>query len=359
VPFGTFLSGGIDSSLVTAIAQHLSDKPVKTFSIGFKEGKFNEAHHARAVAKHLNTEHNEKILSYNDALDLLETVFETYDEPFADSSAFPTLLVSKFAREHVTVILSGDGGDETYLGYGFYEWGKRLNNPFVKTFRKPIASALSLGNSRYKRAAQLFQNENEDRLKSHIFSQEQYLFSATEVNVLLTDDYKESILFNEKIITPNRQLSFTEQQALFDMKYYLQDDLLVKVDRASMQHSLEVRVPLIDYRLIHFALNLSEDLRKQNGITKYLLKEVLYDFVPKHFFDRPKWGFGIPLGEWLQKDWKFLIDDYLNKEAIENAGIFNYQVVNQLVQRFFKGETYLYNRIWLVIIVQKLFCKLS
>jgi asparagine synthase (glutamine-hydrolysing) len=357
VPFGTFLSGGIDSSLVTAIAQHLSDKPVKTFSIGFKEGKFNEAHYARAVAKHLNTEHYEKTLSYNDALDLLETVFETYDEPFADSSAFPTLLVSQFAREHVTVILSGDGGDETYLGYGSYEWGKRLSNPIVKAFRKPIANALNLGNSRYKRAAQLFQYENEAKLKSHIFSQEQYLFSEAEISNLLTDDYKQTLVFDEQIVTPKRNLSFAEEQALFDMKYYLQDDLLVKVDRASMQHSLEVRVPLIDYRLIHFALNLNEDLRKQNGITKYLLKEVLYDFVPRHFFDRPKWGFGIPLGEWLQKDWKFLIDDYLNKTAIESAGIFNYQFVDQLVQRFLKGETYLYNRIWLMIILQKFISK--
>ncbi len=359
VPFGTFLSGGIDSSLVTAIAQHLSEKPVKTFSIGFKEGKFNEAHYAHAVAKHLKTEHYEKTLSYNDALDLLETVFETYDEPFADSSAFPTLLVSQFAREHVTVILSGDGGDETYLGYGFYEWGKRLNNPLVKVLRKPIATTLSFGNNRYKRAAQLFQYENEAKLKSHIFSQEQYLFSEAEINNLLTDDYKQTLAFDEEIITPKRNLSFAEEQALFDMKYYLQDDLLVKVDRASMQHSLEVRVPLIDYRLIQFALNLSEDLRKQNGITKYLLKEVLYDFVPKQFFDRPKWGFGIPLGEWLQKDWRFLINDYLNEQAINQAGIFNYQVVNQLIQRFFKGEIYLYNRLWLMVITQRNLGKFS
>jgi asparagine synthase (glutamine-hydrolysing) len=152
-------------------------------------------------------------------------------------------------------------------------------------------------------------------------------------------------------------LSTIEEQAMFDLKYYLQDDLLVKVDRASMQHSLEVRVPLIDYRLVHFALNLSEDLRKQQGISKFLLKEVLYDLVPKHFFERPKWGFSIPLVEWLQKDWKFLIDDYLNKEAIESDGIFNYQSVNQLVEHFFKGETYLYNRIWLMIVVQKFLSK--
>lgn len=354
VPFGTFLSGGIDSSLVTALAQKLSNKPVKTFSIGFSEGKFNEAHHAKAVAQYLKTEHHEKILSYNDALDLFDTVFDAYDEPFADSSAFPTLLVSKFAREHVTVILSGDGGDETYLGYGTYDWGKRLNNRVIGAFRKPIGSLLKLGDNRYKRAAQLFEYETKSRLKSHIFSQEQYCFSENEVRHLLNDDFKQSLNFNEEIITPERGLSFAEEQALFDLKYYLQDDLLVKVDRASMQYSLEVRVPLLDYRLVHFALNLSEDLRKQKGITKYLLKEVLYDLVPKQFFDRPKWGFGIPLVNWLKNDWRFLIEQYLNKEAIETVGIFNYQSVNQLVQRFLKGEDYLYNRIWLVIVAQKI-----
>jgi asparagine synthase (glutamine-hydrolysing) len=353
VPFGTFLSGGIDSSLVTALAQKLSDKPVKTFSIGFKEGKFNEANHARAVAEYLKTEHHEKILSYNDALDLLDTVFDAYDEPFADSSAFPTLLVSKFAREHVTVILSGDGGDETYLGYGSYEWNKRLNNPLINTFKKPIGILLGMGDNRAKRAAQLFQYPNKKRIKSHIFSQEQYCFSENELQDILNPEFKAALAFDENIITVGRKLSTIEEQALFDLKYYLQDDLLVKVDRASMQHSLEVRVPLIDYRLVHFALNLSEDLRKHKGISKFLLKEVLYDLVPKHLFERPKWGFSIPLVEWLQKDWKVLIDDYLNKEAIESAGIFNYRMVNALVSRFLKGETYLYNRIWLIILVQK------
>lgn len=355
VPFGTFLSGGIDSSLVTAIAQSISVKPVKTFSIGFKENKFNEAAYARKVSQYLKTEHHEKILSYQDALQLLETVFETYDEPFADSSAFPTLLVSQFAREKVTMILSGDGGDETYLGYGAYEWGKRLQNPIINNFRKPIEKALQLGNNKYKRAANLFSFENNAHLKSHIFSQEQYCFTIQEINNLLRQEIKEIIHLDENIITSNRQLSFVEQQSLFDMKYYLQDDLLVKVDRASMRHSLEVRVPLIDYRLIHFALNLSEDLRKKKGIAKYLLKEVLYDFVPKPYFDRPKWGFSIPLIQWLKNEWCFLIEDYLNEEAISKAEILNFKTVNQLVTRFLNGEDYLYNRIWILILIQRFF----
>jgi len=353
VPFGTFLSGGIDSSLVTALAQRLSDKPVKTFSIGFNESKFNEANYAKRVAGFLKTEHYEKFLSYKDALDLLETSFEVFDEPFADSSIFPTLLVSKFAREHVTVILSGDGGDETYLGYGTYEWGKRLENPFVKAFRKPISKFLSLGDNRLKRAANLFDYNNEQDLKSHIFSQEQYYFTRKEIDGLLSKDYHSVFSIEEDIYSPNRTLSFTEHQSIFDLKYYLQDDLLVKVDRASMRYSLEVRVPLIDYRLVHFALNLSENLRRQRGITKFLLKEVLYDLVPKELFNRPKWGFGVPLGDWLQNEWRFLIDEYLDKSVIESVGIVKYEKVKMLIERFLKGENFLYNRIWLLIILHK------
>lgn len=353
VPLGTFLSGGIDSSLVTAIAQKLSDKPINTFSIGFKEGKFNEADYAAKVAGHLGTNHHESILSYQDVLDHFETLFTSYDEPFSDSSAFPTMLVSEFARKHVKVILSGDGGDESYLGYGSYEWGKRLSHPISKVFKNQIRGVLKKGNSRFKRAAGLFDYQSEKRIKSHIFSQEQYLFSEKEIERILNAEYKQDVSIDENIIALNRKLSIQEQQALFDMKYYLQDDLLVKVDRASMLHSLEVRVPLIDHRLVKFALNIDENLRKQKGITKYLLKEVLYELVPKELFDRPKWGFSIPLIEWLQKDWRFLIEDLLNKNAVQEVGLFNYDIVNQYVKRFLNGEYYLYNRIWLMILLQK------
>jgi asparagine synthase (glutamine-hydrolysing) len=359
VPFGTFLSGGIDSSLVTAIAQKISDIPLKTFSIGFDEGKFNEAFHARKVAEYLKTEHYEKVLSYADALDLLDTFFDSFDEPFSDSSAFPTLLVSKFAREKVTVILSGDGGDETYLGYGAYNWGRRLSNPAVKFFRKPIARILKAGNNRQKRAAELFAYQDKSRIKSHIFSQEQFCFSEREINALLNDNFKTSFSFDENYQLLNRTLSITEEQALFDLQYYLPDDLLTKVDRASMRYSLEVRVPLLDYRLVHFALNLNEELRKKRGITKYLLKQILFEFVPEKYFDRPKWGFSIPLIQWLNNEWRFLIEDYLNKEAIESVGIFNYQTVNQYVKCYLNGETYFYNRIWIMIIVQRFYKHLN
>jgi len=352
VPFGTFLSGGIDSSTVTAIAQSISSQPVKTFSIGFREAKFNESEYAKVVSKHLGTHHHEFIVTENDSLDLIEQMMTAYDEPYADSSAIPTMLVSKLARKHVTMTLSGDGGDELFMGYGAYDWAKRLNNPLVKLLRKPIAFSLSNLSNRYKRGAQVFNYKSEKRIKSHIFSQEQYFFNEEELSHLLKPSFQNEILFEEDLKN-KRQLSVTEQQALFDIKNYLKDDLLVKVDIASMQFSLENRTPFLDYRLVEFALNLSEDLKKRNGVSKHLLKEVLYDFVPKDFFDRPKWGFSIPLAKWLRTDLHYLIERYLNKGIITKHAVVNFSELTNLLHRFNTGEDFLYNRIWVLILLHR------
>lgn len=354
VPFGTFLSGGIDSSVVTAIAQSVSDKPVKTFSIGFKEAKFNESQYAKQVSDHLGTQHHEFTVTEQDALGLIDKMLTAYDEPYADSSAIPTMLVSKLARQHVTMTLSGDGGDELFLGYGSYTWAQRLNNPLVGALRGPVAAGMSLFGNRYKRAAGVVNYKSKERIKSHIFSQEQYFFSEAELSDLLTSNYKQTILFNEKFGKLNRTLSAQEEQALFDIKHYLKDDLLVKVDIASMQYALEVRTPFLDYRVVEFALNLDERLKKNAaGTAKYLLKEVLYDYVPKQIFDRPKWGFSIPLVKWLRTDLHYLIDNYLSEAVVSKYGVVNYAVVKQLIQRFEKGEGYLYNRLWVLILLHK------
>ncbi len=352
VPFGTFLSGGIDSSMVTAIAQSISDKPVKTFSISFKESKFNEGEYARKVSEHLKTEHYEFTVTEKDALELINRMMTAYDEPFADSSSIPTMLVSKLARQHVTMTLSGDGGDELFLGYGAYEWAKRLNNPLVKLFRKPVALALSQLGNKYKRGASVVDYKNERRIKSHIFSQEQYFFSEDELNALLKNDYRNGLLFEEELHV-SRPLSAPEEQALFDIKYYLKDDLLVKVDIASMQYSLETRTPFLDYRIVEFALNLAEDLRKKNGTTKYLLKQVLYDYVPAKIFNRPKWGFSIPLEKWLMNELHYLMEKYLNEGITEKCGVVNYAVVKSLIHRFENGEGYHYHRLWVLILLHK------
>lgn len=353
VPFGTFLSGGIDSSIVTAIAQHQLSKPLNTYSIAFPESKNNEAEYARKVAKYLKTNHTELPVYEKDILGLIEPMLHLYDEPFSDSSSLPTMLVSKLSRQHVTMTLSGDGGDELFMGYGMYNWAQRLNNPMIKAFRKPLGFALSFGNSRNKRAAKVFDYKDESTLKSHIFSQEQYLFSRYDISRVLHQDVLSDIKLSENSKKLDRQLTVKEQQALFDMKYYLKDDLLVKVDRASMFYSLETRVPMLDYNIVEYALNIDESLKIKNGESKYILKQVLYDYVPVEFFNRPKWGFSIPLSQWLKNDLKYLVDEYLNDSSIQNYGILDKIEVKRLLKMFYRDNVdYVYNRIWQLIVLQ-------
>lgn len=358
VPFGTFLSGGIDSSLVTAIAQKYSKKPVNTFSIAFSDSKYNEAVWAKKVASHLQTNHHEFEVNQKQALEWIPSLMNIYDEPFADSSALPTLLVSKLAREHVTMVLSGDGGDELFMGYGSYIWARRLANPMMPLIKNPAAFFLRQGNQRMKRASSLFLSPGKDKLKSHIFSQEQYFFSRKEINELLNPNYKENFVLTEAFDNLPRNLSKAEQQALFDLKLYLPDDLLVKVDRASMHFSLETRVPLLDYRMVEFALNLDEKLKFRNKTSKYLLRELLAEYVPREYFDRPKWGFAIPLGNWMKNELKPLCDEYLSDNMIIKHGVFNIGYVKKLKKLFYQnGQSYLYNRLWQIIVLQMWFDK--
>jgi asparagine synthase (glutamine-hydrolysing) len=362
VPFGVFLSGGIDSSLVTAYAVNLSGVKVNTFSIGFEENKYNESVYAKAVANHLGTNHHEFIVSYKDAIDLIDTLFDTYSEPFVDPSAIPTLLVSKLARQHVTVTLSGEGGDELFLGYGAYQWARRLNKPLVKMMRKPIAALLAGSNSRYERHAGYFRYPNSNLQYSHTLSQEQYYFTLGELDTMLTDKFLQSKgamnieqlnRFGVAVDHLGRDLEPMEKQALFDLNFYLQGDLLTKVDRASMHYSLETRVPYLDHRIIEYALNLSCDLKYRNGTSKYILKEILYQYVPEKFFDRPKQGFAIPLEKWLNNELRFLIEENLSKAIIEQFGVVNYEHVESLKKDFFNGKTYYYSRLWLLIVLHK------
>lgn len=362
VPFGVFLSGGIDSSLITANAVNLSGVKVNTFSIGFEENRYNESAYAKAVANYLGTHHHEFIVSHKDAIELIDTIFEAYSEPFADSSAIPSMLVSKLARKHVTVALSGEGGDELFFGYGAYKWASRLNQPLIKHFRHQIAEILTKYSSNYKRQAGYFLYPSEELQYSHILSQEQYYFSLDEIEKLVTPglsvlpDVTRTGLFNDfgiEISKQRRSLTPMEKQAFFDLQFSLQDDLLSKVDRASMHFSLETRVPYLDHRIIEFALNLSPDLKYRNKTTKYLLKEILFQYVPKKFFDRPKQGFAIPLAKWLKKDLYFLIDEVLSKEVITSFNIVDYTYVEQLKKEFMNGKDYYYNKIWLLIILHK------
>ena len=350
VPIGTFLSGGTDSSLVTAFAAKALGHPIPTFAIGFREEKFNEAHFASKVAAHLGTEHYEMMLSYEDAKSMVEEMIDTYDEPFADSSAIPTMLVSKFAGKHVKVALSGDGGDELFLGYGMYRWAQRLSNPLLQSVRKPLAFLMdSSGNNRMKRAATVLNFPNIRTIKSHIFSQEQYLFSAGELEILLNDHITPKI--EEELPAFARELLPGEEQAMFDLNHYLKDDLLVKVDRASMKYGLEVRVPFLDHELVETALNIDASLKIKGGIPKYLLKDILTDFLPKELVYRPKWGFSIPLIQWLRHDLRYLVDQYLSREVVEQFALLKYEYVAELKEKYFNGRDYLYNRIWVLLVL--------
>jgi asparagine synthase (glutamine-hydrolysing) len=362
VPYGVFLSGGIDSSLVAANAVSLTGVKVNTFSIGFKENKFDESVYAKAIANYLGTNHHEFIVNSKDALDLIETTFADYSEPFADSSSIPTMLVSKLAKQYVTVVLSGEGGDELFLGYGAYKWAKRLHNPFLHLARKQIAYLLN-SQTRFKRHAEYFRFPEKKLICSHIISQEQYYFSLSELDGILTTDFSNAYgsknidllnNFGLKANHCNRDLNPMEKQALFDLTFYLQDDLLPKVDLASMSFSIEARVPYLDHRIVEFALNLSPDLKYKDGVSKYLLKEILYQYVPKKFFDRPKQGFAIPLIKWLKNELSYLIDDYLSEKIITKYNIVNYKVVQQLIKNYRQNNIdYLYNKLWVLIVLHK------
>lgn len=354
VPLGTFLSGGTDSSIVTAIATKYSAQPIKTFSIGFYESKFDESQYSQAVAKHLKTDHIAYKLTEKEAVNLLETYVNHFDEPFADTSAIPTMLVSKLARQHVKVVLTGDGGDELFLGYGAYTWANRLRYFPNVVFGNMLQKALQNLANPLRRVSHLFEPVTIGGIRSHIFSQEQYFFSQKEVmkdllkqtRTFKTFEYDESFL-------PPGLLTEGEKQALFDLQYYLKDDLLVKVDRASMFHALECRCPLLDYRIVTYLLSLKSSMKKKNGVSKWMLKELLKEYIPDKLIYRPKWGFGIPLSSWLKGDLQYLITDYLSKQAIEEIGVFNTEYVQELKKRFFGGEDYLYNRLWTIIILQK------
>ena len=358
VPLGTFLSGGIDSSLITAIASKYSNTKLKTFTIGFKESEYNEAHFAKKIAKHLNTEHYEYIISENSLLEYIDKLNDIYDEPFPDSSSLPSLIISKLARQNVTTILSGEGGDELFYGYGSYIWAKRLDNKLLRFTSPYLSSILSNFGSRYQRVAKLLNYYSKETLNQHIFSQEQYYFSLDELQLLLSDDFKKELNKyilgqNDNEIITDKHLSLLEKQSFFDLQNYLPNDLLVKYDRATMFNSLEGRVPLLDYRVVEYAINIDPKLKLQGNNAKYILKEILYDYLPKELFDRPKWGFSIPLKYWLNNKLKFLIDENLNKKTIEEAGIVNFNYVSKLVKEYQAGKVFLYNRIWLLILLHK------
>tara|TARA_B100000508_G_scaffold141097_1_gene147020 strand:- start:118607 stop:120448 length:1842 start_codon:yes stop_codon:yes gene_type:complete len=346
VPYGVFLSGGIDSSTVASIAQDRAKQNINTFSIGFTEAQYNESEYAQKVADHLGTNHHEYTVSQKDAQELITKIPDWYDEPYADTSAIPTYLVSKLAKDKVTMVLTGDGGDEQFLGYGRYKWKQRLNNPLVQLGRGVIKRGLkNLPKRELERAGEFFNYSLRGDLNKHVFSVDQSFFSSRECERFFH--------FQNRPIqhqwSMKRNLSAAEQQAFFDLQLYLPDDLLTKVDRVTMANGIEARVPLLDHNIVSYTLNLDTSLKVKGKDQKWLLKQVLYDYVPKELFDRPKWGFGIPLKDWLSDELRFLLEDFVNDKMLDEIGFYNTQEIMQLKARFLNGESHLFNKLWLVI----------
>lgn len=376
VPLGAFLSGGVDSSLIVATMQKLSSNPIKSFSIGFEEEQFNEAEHAKAVAVHLGTDHTEMYVTEQDALNVIPDLPNMWDEPFADSSQIPTYLVSKMTKQHVTVALSGDGGDELFGGYKRYHtadaiW-KKLNKipyPIRNTTSKLLNSVpdLLIEKSVAKVLTLLKKNALLSKLpKSLKGSAVHYLSSES-----LSDVYDQQIshwknrsnlLNNHKILNsdlfqkiPHR--NNIEQMMGYDLMTYLPDDILTKVDRASMMSSLEARVPLLDYRIVEYAWQLPFELKVSNGNEKHLLKELLYRNIPKRLIDRPKKGFGVPLGSWLRGPLKEWSQDLISENELSKHGLLNNNIVTETLKKHLNKEVDAQHYLWDILMFQSWYNK--
>jgi asparagine synthase (glutamine-hydrolysing) len=340
VPLGAFLSGGIDSSTVVALMQAQSPRPVRTFTIGFHESSYNEAEAAKAVARHLGTDHTEMYVSPMEAMAVIPRLPQLYDEPFADPSQIPTFLVSELARRHVTVILSGDGGDELFGGYTRYFLGRQIWRKigWMPLWLRRLGARVAVGVSPrtwkaiVRSAPVLFGGArvpNPDH-KVHRLAAILKVRDPVQIYRLLLSHWEEPAAMVLGATEPPTPLSepylsgnlvdFTEQMLYLDMIGYLPDDILVKVDRASMGVSLEARVPLLDHRLVEFAWKLPLSQKIRGGEGKWLLRQVLDKYVPRELIDRPKMGFGVPIDSWLRgplRDWAeaYLAPDRLGREG--------------------------------------------
>ncbi len=370
VPLGAFLSGGIDSSTVVALMQAQSDLPVKTFTIGFIEESYNEAVHAKAVAQHLGTDHTELYVSPQQALDVIPKLPHLYCEPFADSSQIPTFLVSQLARQQVTVSLSGDAGDELFGGYNRYVladklWrrlsavpvagrrcaahGIRAVSPSTwNAMAKPLQAVLphslrqaNLGDKLHK-AADVIAAPSLDRLYLGLVSQwadpTSVVIGGTEPPTQLTG------------LAPDLQgLDDIQRMMVLDTLTYLPDDILTKIDRAGMGVSLEGRVPFLDHRVVEFAWKLPQNLKLRDGLGKWVLREVLYRYVPKALIERPKMGFGVPIGDWLRGPLHDWAEDLLAEDRLQREGFFHPAPIRQKWAEHLSGLRNWQHQLWPVL----------
>jgi len=369
VPLGAFLSGGFDSTMVVAQMQAQSARPVKTFSIGFQEAEHNEAQHAKAVAEHLGTDHTELYVSPEDAMSVIPNLPEIFDEPFADSSQIPTLLVSQLARRHVTVSLSGDGGDELFCGYNRYAFGYDIWSK-LRLLPAPLRQALGwvfdhapvhslerlqrwlpkrvqvahMSDQLPKLAQVLCHRRGESfyrALISHWKHPDRIVLGAKEPETILSQPGRLSDLPDLR----NRMM-------LLDMLTYLPDDILTKVDRASMAVSLEARVPLLDHRLVEFAWRIPLKYKVRNGQGKWLLRQVLYRYVPRELVERPKMGFGVPIEHWLRGPLRDWAEELLSEKRLREEGFFDPAPIRRKWKEHVAAERRWHYYLWDVLMFQ-------
>jgi asparagine synthase (glutamine-hydrolysing) len=373
VPLGAFLSGGIDSSLIVAIMQANSKRPVKTFTIGFDNREFNEAESAKLVAQHIGTEHTELYVTPEEAMAVIPRLPTLYDEPFADSSQIPTFLVSQLARRNVTVSLSGDAGDELFGGYTTYQWGRSVHQN-VGWMPRPLKAGLAktikpLSKLDWNALLDGRQSVVPESLRSKdinkVLSKLTGILKVNEREALywiLLSYWMEpsSIVLGAK--EPLTALTDKTKWAKIDdimhvMMYldtimYLPDDILVKVDRASMGVSLESRVPLLDHRIIEFAWKLPIEMKVKGTLGKVPLRNLLYRYVPKHLVDRPKQGFGVPIHEWLRGPMRSWAEDLLDESRLKNEGYFDATPVRQKWNEHVSGRRNWQAQLWAVLMFQ-------
>jgi asparagine synthase (glutamine-hydrolysing) len=368
VPLGAFLSGGIDSSTVVALMQSTRSGKVKTFSIGFDIAGFNEAPHAAAVARHLETEHTEVTMTSRQALDVIPRLPEWYDEPFADSAQIPTHLVSAMARQHVAVALSGDGGDELFAGYNRYQvtqrvWG--IMSLMPRALRNGVAAALTaVPPDRWTSLlstlpSRLPMPQIGDKL--HTIATILKLGSADAVYRRLVSHCEPALFMSQAGEPPgigyDKSLAkefpeLLERMQLLDLVTYLPDDILTKVDRASMAVALEVRVPLLDHRVVEFSWRLPRAAKVRHDTSKWLLRQILYRRVPAALVERPKSGFAVPLGEWLRGPLRDWAEAMLNERRLREAGLLNHSMVGRIWKEHHEGRRNWQDMLWNVLMLE-------